>query len=69
MHVSEWEAEGLIYMLHVVSTKMQVEITPVIGRSWKICLPECEQDKLGNIRFLLQLAVTLYISGELGSCC
>lgn len=69
MHFSKWEAEGLIHTPRVVGAKMQVEITTIIGRSGKICLPGCEQDKLGNIRFLLQLAVTLYISGELGSCC
>lgn len=52
-----------------MGTKMQAEITPTAGRARKMYLPGCEQGKLGNISLLLQLAVTLYISGELGSCC
>lgn len=56
-------------MLHVVGAKMQIEITPTTERARKMYVPGCEQGRLGNIIFLLQLAVTLYISGELGSCC
>lgn len=56
-------------MLCVVGAKMQIEITPKVERARKMYLLGCEQSRLGNIIFLLQLFVTLYISGELGSCC
>jgi len=61
--------KDVIYMLHVVGAKMQTEITPTTERARKVYCPGGEQGRLGNIIFLLQLAVTLYISGELGSCC
>lgn len=56
-------------MLYVVGAKMQIEITASVERAKKMYLLGCEQGRLGNIIFLLQLSVTLYISGELGSCC
>lgn len=48
---------------------MQIEITPNVERARKMYLLGCEQGGLGNIIFLLQLSATLYIFGELGSCC